>query len=185
MPKIPDHASRVFKGVIFDIYQWEQELFDGTTAVFEMAKRPNTVVVMPMDGENIYYSHQEQPGKKPFYGLFGGRAEDGEAPMEAAQRELFEESGLVSDDWTLWRTVNSGSKLDWTVDYFIAKNCRVEGEQSLDSGEKISVHKMNFDDFCRQIVPQTNFAEYELAQYLMTASAPLPEAILSLKKAVM
>ncbi|HEY4513381.1 MAG TPA: hypothetical protein VJH06_02610 [Candidatus Paceibacterota bacterium] len=71
---IPDDAKRVFKGVIFDVYQWEQEMYDGTKAIFEKLKRPDTVVVFPVlpDGK-IILTEQEQPGKKPFIGATGGQ----------------------------------------------------------------------------------------------------------------
>ena len=36
--KVPKQAKRVFKGVIFDVYQWEQEMFDGTKEIFEKLK---------------------------------------------------------------------------------------------------------------------------------------------------
>jgi ADP-ribose pyrophosphatase len=45
---IPENAKKVFDGIIFDIYQWEQEQFDGTIKTFEKAKRPDTVVVFPV-----------------------------------------------------------------------------------------------------------------------------------------
>ena len=35
---IPENAKRVFKGIIFDVYQWEQELYNGSKAVFEKLK---------------------------------------------------------------------------------------------------------------------------------------------------
>ena len=44
---IPANAKKVFHGVIFDVYQWEQEMFDGTKEIFEKLKRPDTVVVFP------------------------------------------------------------------------------------------------------------------------------------------
>lgn len=34
--KIPSTAKRVFKGIIFDVYRWEQEMFDETTSTFEI-----------------------------------------------------------------------------------------------------------------------------------------------------
>lgn len=63
---MPENAKRVFKGIIFDVYQWEQEMFDGGKETFEKLKRPNTVVVFPVfpDGR-IMLTEQEQPGKAP------------------------------------------------------------------------------------------------------------------------
>lgn len=63
MSKIPPHAVRVFKGVIFDVYQWEQMLYDGSTTTFECLKRPDTVIVIPLAGEMVYYAEQAQPGQ--------------------------------------------------------------------------------------------------------------------------
>ena len=61
--KIPDNAKLVFKGVIFDVYQWQQELFDGSQATFEALKRPGTVQVIPTVGDRVLLSYEEQPGK--------------------------------------------------------------------------------------------------------------------------
>src|SRR3989344_9686996 len=91
---IPGHAKRVFKGVLFDVYQWEQKMFDGSTAIFEKLKRPDTVVVFPVlpDGR-IILTEQEQPGKEAFIGATGGRVDVGEEILQTAHRELLEESG--------------------------------------------------------------------------------------------
>ena len=62
---IPDNAKKVFGGVLFDVYQWEQELFDGTKTIFEKLKRPDTVVVFPvLDDGKILLTEQEQPGNR-------------------------------------------------------------------------------------------------------------------------
>lgn len=39
--KIPDHAELVFKGVLHDVYQWQQEAFDGSFLTFEAIRRRN------------------------------------------------------------------------------------------------------------------------------------------------
>jgi ADP-ribose pyrophosphatase len=168
LPKIPPAARCVFSGVIYDIYQWQQPLFDGRVVTFECAKRPDTVVVLAMVGEKICYSVQEQPGKPAFMGLFGGRAEAGEPPLQAAQRELLEETGLTSDHWQLWRSYNHGSKLDWTVSYFIAKDCQQTAVPQLDGGEKISRHETSLEDFLQRVLPHPDFAERELQAELLS-----------------
>ena len=83
---IPERAKRVFKGVIFDIYQLEQEMFDGSRAIFEKLKRPDTVVVFPVlpDGK-IILTEQEQPGTELFIGATGGRVDEGEDILSAAK----------------------------------------------------------------------------------------------------
>ncbi|MBI1309354.1 MAG: NUDIX domain-containing protein [Proteobacteria bacterium] len=169
MAKIPPHATRVFKGVIFDIYQWQQQMFNGTTATFEMAKRPATTIVIPVEGGKVYYSRQEQPGKKPFMGLFGGRVEEGEDPLEAAKRELMEEAGMESTDWAELFTHHYTGKIDWPVYYYIARNVRQSGAQQLDGGEKIAVESCPVDEFLSTIATHPDFIEAELKAKLLSS----------------
>lgn len=170
MASIPAHATRVFQGVVFDVYQWQQTMFDGSNATFEMLKRPNTVIVIPVgDDGQVYYSWQEQPGKPAFLGLFGGRADGDETPLETAKRELLEEAGLEATDWHAWHNFNPGSKIDWTVFYFIAKGCRKVAGQALDGGEKIEVRQAPLDVFMRDIVTDANFREPELRNHILSA----------------
>lgn len=159
--KIPPHAKCVFKGVIWDTYQWEQELYDGTTTVFEMLKRANTVMVLATDSDgNVLLAKQEQPGKGTYYDYLGGRADEGEEPLATAKRELLEESGMVSDDWELWQVDSFPGKIEWRTYYFIARNCHKVQEPHLDGGEKLELIRMPFDAFVQQIVPDTAFYDH-------------------------
>lgn len=172
MSKIPPHAVRVFKGVIFDVYQWEQMLYDGSTTTFECLKRPDTVIVIPLAGEMVYYAEQAQPGQPPFLSLFGGRAEAGEDPLTAARRELLEETGLISDNWHALRQHTIPGKIDWTIHIFVARACRPVADQALDAGEKITLRQTTLDDFLTNIVPDPRFSEIELRQEIFSALNP-------------
>ena len=143
----PDSAKKVFDGVIFDVYQWEQEMFDGTKATFEKLKRPDTVVVFPVlpDGR-IILTQQEQPGKKPFIGATGGRVDEGEDILSAAKRELLEESGYEAEEFILWDSQHPLSKIDWVVYTFIAKGLKKVAELNLDGGEKIKLMPVTLDE---------------------------------------
>lgn len=169
MAKIPDHAKCVYKGKIFEVYEWPQEMFDGSIETFECLKRRPTTSVLAFDGSDIIFSKQEQPGKPEFYSFLGGRCEEGEDPLEGAKRELLEESGLVSDNWKLIRCYNIGGKIDWQVYYYAAYSCRKVAEQKLDSGERIVLMRLPFTQFLREILPQPNFAETEFQAEIMSA----------------
>lgn len=56
----PKQRPKSFEGVIFDVYQWEQELFDGSTTTFEMLKRPGTVYVIAIDSNDHVVIQQEE-----------------------------------------------------------------------------------------------------------------------------
>ena len=145
--KIPSEAKLVFKGVIFSVYQWQQKMYDGSTEIFEMLKRPNTIEVIATQGDQILMSRQSQPNKENFYSLFGGRAEENEASLVTAKRELLEESGLASDDWELIKSYQPVHKLEWEIFLYVARNCKKVAEPKLDPGEKIETISYTFDEF--------------------------------------
>lgn len=150
--KIPPEAKRVFKGVIFDVYQWQQKMFDGSSSTFEMLKRTNTVEVIAIEDGKVYLSKQSQPNKADFFSLFGGRAEENEEPIETAKRELLEESGFVSDDWELIKVYEPSHKIEWGIYLFVARNCKKASEPYLDSGEQIKVKSYSFEVFINIIL---------------------------------
>ena len=168
---IPENAKRVFKGVVFDVYQWEQKMFDGSKATFEKLRRPDTVVVFPvLPGGKIILTEQEQPGKAPFIGATGGRVDEGEDILEAAKRELLEESGYTAEEFILWDTQHPTSKLDWVVYTFIAKKIKRVAEPELDAGEKIKLIELTLDELI-DIPTRKNiyFAEQEIMLKLTEA----------------
>lgn len=166
LTKLPPHATRVFKGVIFDVYQWQQEMYDGTFETFEKLKRPNTAVVVASVGDKILIQKQEQPGKPgPFLSLPGGRINEGEDPLEGAKRELLEETGYASDDWELWKAFSPFSKTVWTAYIYLARNCEKKAEQTLDAGERISLRFIDLEEFL-MLSEDEMFYERELVPFL-------------------
>lgn len=77
-----------------------------------------------------------------------GMFEDNEDPLMTARRELLEETGHGSEDWTyLGPTFESTSKLTNTMHLFWAKNCKRVSDQSLEESEgNIEVMAMPIDE---------------------------------------
>lgn len=166
---IPEDATRVFKGKVFDVYQWEQEMYDGTQSTFEKVKRPDTVVVFAITNNGtIILTKQEQPGKEPFIGGAGGRVDEGEDIVDAAQRELKEETGYTAQKIEFWKAFQPVSKMDWSVYFFFARNLTKKSDQSLDAGEKIDLIEVSFEEFI-EIGLQPNFSEYEIYRDIVEA----------------
>ena len=144
---MPKQARRVFKGVIFDVYQWEQELFDGTRATFEMLKRPDTVRIIAIKEGKIVVLEQEQPSFGLFYDLPSGRHDvKTENELAAARRETLEETGMIFSTWKVLDVEQPQTKIDWLIYTFLADNLMSETGQKLDAGERITVTLKTFDE---------------------------------------
>lgn len=135
---IPENATKVFSGQIFDVYQWPQKMFDGSEAVFEMLRRPDTVQVIGVIADNIIILEDEQPHKGASTSLPGGRVDETDkSVLSAAEREILEETGYVFDNWRLVSVAQPQPKLEWFVYTFVAWNGRRTKRPHLDPGEKI------------------------------------------------
>lgn len=166
---IPGNAKKVFNGKLFAVYQWEQELFDGSVTTFEKVKTNDIVSIVPVttDGK-IMICQQEQPGTEPFIGVFGGRIDTGETPLEAAKRELLEETGCIAEEFILWEAEQIFTHFDFAVYLFIAKNCKKITEPELETGEKITVKTVTFEEFL-DLVNKDTFRGLEITIKLLRA----------------
>ncbi len=144
---IPPEAKKVFEGVLFDVYQWEQELFDGTTTTFEKLSRNDSAVVIPILADGSFLLElDEQPSCPSVITFPAGKSEDNEAIEETARRELLEETGYAAKELILWKVKQPSSKIDWSVHFFIARGCEKVREQELDGGERITLIPTSFDE---------------------------------------
>lgn len=163
---MPDNAHCVFKGKIFEVWQWEQQLFDGTFKTFERLKRADTAQTIAVVGDKILVQDEQQPDSDLFISLPGGQCDDGEDPLESAKRELHEETGYESDDWELFNEQIPSGKIEWVSHTFIARNCRVTGDPHLDAGEKISPRFLDFEEFI-MLSDNPLFRSVDLASVLL------------------
>lgn len=136
---MPEHAKKVFSGVLFDVYQWQQELFDGSTTTFEMMKQQDTAEILAIKDGNIMIQEQRQPGGRQFLCLPGGRIETGEVAIDGAKRELLEETGFISKNWSLYHHREAHGHIQRNFYVYIARDCELLQEQQLDPGEQIQV----------------------------------------------
>jgi ADP-ribose pyrophosphatase len=144
---IPDQAEKVFSGVIFDVYQWQQDNFDGSKATFEMLKRADTVTAIAIADDKILTIEDTQPHVGTRLGFPGGRVdeEDGDT-LSAIKREVLEETGYQFENWKLIQVIQPHPKLEWFVYAYLAWEGKKVTEPHLDVGEKI---KLNLVDFAQ------------------------------------
>lgn len=172
---LPAHARQAFKGEIWEIWQWEQEMFDGSTTIYERAIRTDSVTVIPIVGDQILIQHQEQPFRGLFISLPGGFCETNDS-LEDAKRELLEETGYTSNQWRLYFSWSPpASKLIWKNHFYVARDCVKVQEIMPDRGEKISLAFISFDEFLllvddplwrhRDLIPTMLCARYVPEKY--------------------
>jgi ADP-ribose pyrophosphatase len=162
MSSIPPHATKVFDGIIFDVYHFEQELYDGTTRTFEMLKRNDSVQCIPIVGDKILLIQDSQPNQPTQWALPGGQTDAGEELEAAIARELQEETGYTAATFEHYKSYDISSKLDWRVHTFIARDATFTHEIKNDAGERTTPVLVSFDE-CIDIVCRADFREKEFA----------------------
>ncbi len=145
---VPHNAELVFKGIIHEVYQWQQKMYDGTYETFEMLKRPDTVKVIAVkDGKLVILKQTQPDDEEYFYDVPGGRHDDeSEDELQAAQRELLEETGMSFREWKLLTVRTAGGKVDQLIYTFLASEFVDQVDQRLDAGEKIELHLMTLEE---------------------------------------
>ena len=155
---IPDNAKHVFKGQIFDVYQWPQKMFDGSEHIFEMLKRPDTVTVIPIVNDKILTIEDEQPHTGMKLSFPGGRVDADEAnTLTAAKREVKEETGYAFANWKLVNVTQPHSKLEWFIYFYIAWDGKLVAEPQLDVGEKIILKELSFNEAKNFVVTKSGY----------------------------
>lgn len=92
--------------------------------------------------QEFRYACEEQVIECPA-GMFEENETD---PLVVAKRELLEETGYESADWTyLGSTLESTSKLTNRMHLFLAKGCVKISAQHLDANEHLTVTEVNLD----------------------------------------
>jgi ADP-ribose pyrophosphatase YjhB (NUDIX family) len=159
-----NNAKKVFKGEIFDIYQWPQKMFDGSIATFERIVRPDTVIIFPVVGEKFIMNLEKQPASKERMDFPMGRMEPGEKdPSKSALRELKEETGIIPKELYFLGSERLDGKILWDLHFFIAKDIKMRESPNLDNGEQIT----NIEYSISEIYEKFKNLEIELPKILL------------------
>ena len=123
-------------------------MFDGTMETFEMLRRPDSIKVIAIKDGKIVILKQEQPYIGSFIDIPSGMHDvESETELEAAKRELVEETGLVCKDWKLLSAKQGANKIEFFNYIFLAYNPEDEiRPQNLDVGERIEVEYLTLDE---------------------------------------
>ena len=124
------------------------ELPNGKVDDFTIKDERSTVCVLALTGTNeVILAKQFRPGPEGvLLELPGGGLEEGETALEAAARELLEETGYAGDIQHVTTCLDCGYS-NMRRECFVATNCKKVAEQKLDDTEFIEVVLMPLPDF--------------------------------------
>ena len=129
---------------------WKQHYImpNGQPKSFEVKHLAETAVILPLTPDHqVVCVSQYRPGPDMVLTeLPAGFVDNGEAPLQAAQRELLEETGYTGDLQYIGKSfVDAYSTAIRHV--FIARDCEKVSEQNLDSSEFIEVKLIQLETF--------------------------------------
>jgi ADP-ribose pyrophosphatase len=132
----------VWKGGMIDVRRDRFEYDDGEEVTREIVDHPGAVAVVAHDGERVYLVAQprESVDEQELLELPAGKLdEEGESPLETAQRELGEEVGLDARKWELLTTCySSPGVMSEEVHVYLATDL-YESDAERDESERIEV----------------------------------------------
>jgi 8-oxo-dGTP pyrophosphatase MutT (NUDIX family) len=175
MVTLPPEAKRVFTGQIFDVYQWKVKMPNGSEKTFEMLKRPDTVKVLSVKDDRLVVLHERPIEGGQYYNLPGGRHDrENETELDAARREVLEETGLTFGTWELLYVDQSQPKIDYLLYLFLATDPQGQISPRRDDAERITMSFLTFDEVKRLLNdPATRY----VGDHVMAKAGSLQELL--------
>ncbi len=122
------------------------------------------IIAITEDGDFVLERQYRHALGNTCYELPCGVIEEGETPMEAAKRELLEETGYSGGEWKEWMTLSPNPATCTNLAHsFLAVGVKKTSEQHLDATEDIDVY-LKSASFVRQLLE-----ENQILQALMAA----------------
>jgi len=144
------NRTKVYEGSILDVYQDDMMLPDGSVEKWDfVSHRDGAAAIVPVlpDGR-ILLVRQYRPSLERYtWELPAGKRDNPEeSTAECAVRELFEETGYTSDDFSQLLSLRTTVAFcDELVDIYLALDCYEAGKQKLDPSEQITIKAWDVD----------------------------------------
>lgn len=135
-------SELVFQGNFLRVYRDRVRLPNGAESLREYITHPGAVTILALldNGKLLLERQFRYPVGQVFLELPAGKVDSGETPIEAARRELLEETGCVAENWQRLGIMHPCiGYSDERIDIFLARQVRRVAAQKLDQNEFLEV----------------------------------------------
>lgn len=148
-------STEIFHGNLLHVFKDNIILPNNTGATREYIKHVGAVAIVPLtdDGKVIVERQYRYPLQQVITEIPAGKLNNKqENRLEAAKRELKEETGFVADTWVeIGEYYPAAAYSDEIITLYLAKGLR-KGEQSLDDDEFLDVEAVPLEELVKEIM---------------------------------
>jgi ADP-ribose pyrophosphatase len=137
-------SEPIYQGKVFNVRQDHLRLPDGKVTRLDVVEHSGAVTILPIDSQDqIWFIRQyRHPAGRMLLELPAGVMDEGEDPLESAQRELQEEIGMAAESLTPLGDFFLAPGYSTEYMYvFMARGLR-ESQLQPDEGEYIEIEKV-------------------------------------------
>lgn len=142
----------VFRGKIIDVCCDDAELSDGTPCKREIVEHSGGAAAFcVIDGKVVLVRQYRYAYGEELLEIPAGKLNAGEDPMEAARRELEEETGLLAEQMKLLFTLYPSPGYTNEKIYIYRADSVKKGRQHLDEGEFLNVVYLSLEEAAEMV----------------------------------
>ncbi|HSG21029.1 MAG TPA: NUDIX hydrolase, partial [Burkholderiaceae bacterium] len=143
----------VYEGVLLKIHRDVATAADGHACIREYTIHPGAAAIVPLIGTNRVLMERQwrYPLNRSFLEFPAGKLDAGEPPLQAARRELQEETGYRARRWASLGPMHPVISYSTEVIHLFLADDLVAGESAREAGECLEVVEIGIDDLFARI----------------------------------
>jgi ADP-ribose pyrophosphatase len=139
-------SKPIFQGRMISLQVDTVRLPDGRTATREIVKHPGAVAILALQGDKMLVVEQfRKPLDKVQVEIPAGKLEPGEDPLEAAARELEEETGFRASKLTLLQSFSTSPGFAEEIVHMYYTDQLEQGDVHLDEEEFLTCEAITLE----------------------------------------